>query len=220
MISIHNKFQLAAFTLCLSLAVIVGAVLIGGPLQAFSIELLNTAAPIFIILAIATSGAYVVRLWALWGAEAVKAWRAALWRADAPTLPYAGELFDPSPDDETEFRRAEEWRRQALIFAFIANQQGFTLHSMLGHVSRSEWELFVNLLAQVGAVQAGKRGRGARWAQGWNYPRLRAEVKHGLLSLPHPDDDPPIVVWQSRSNAKVANTSSTSDTRRTIIYNR
>lgn len=220
MTSIHNKFQLAAFTLCLFMGAIIGAALIGGPLQSLAVQAFDTLSPLFVILAACVSGAYVARLWALWGAEAVKAWRAALWRHDAPTLPYDGELFDPSPDDETQFRIAEAWQRQVLIFAFIANQEGFTLRRMLGHVSRTEWELFVNLLAQVGAVQTGKRGRGARWAQGWNYPRLRAEVKHGLLSLPHPDAEPPVVVWQSRSPTQVARASLTSDTRRTVIYNR
>lgn len=201
MTNIHNKFQLAAFTLCLAMAVIVVAVLIGGPLQTFSIELLNTAAPIFIILAIATSGAYVVRLWALWGAEAVKAWRAALWRNDEPSLPY----YEPMPDKSTkdDWVVSEQWARQVLIFAFLANQNGFTLRDMLGHVSRSEWEAMIELLNNAGVIQAGKRGRGARWANGWNYPRLRAEVKHGLLALPFPDDEPPVVIWEARSKHKM-----------------
>lgn len=201
MTNIHNKFQLAAFTLCLSMAVIVGAVLIGGPLQTFSINLLNTAAPIFVILAISTSGAYVVRLWALWGAEAVKAWRAALWRSDAPSLPY----YEPMPDTSTkdDWVMSEQWARQVLIFAFIANQNGFTLRDMLPHVSRSEWENIIELLSTAGVIQAGKRGRGARWANGWNYPRLRAEVKHGLLALPFPDDEPPTVIWEARSKHKL-----------------
>lgn len=201
MASIHNKFQLAAFTLCVTLLVIVGAVLIGGPLQAFSVELLSTAAPIFIILAIATSGAYVVKLWALWGAEAVKAWRAALWRDDGPTVGH----YEPLPDVSTEndWMTSEQWARQVLIFAFIANQQGFTLQSMLGHVSRSEWESIIELLSSAGVIQAGKRGRGTRWAPGWNYPRLRAEVKHGLLALPYPEQEPPVIVWEARSHHKV-----------------
>jgi len=199
--NIHNQFQLAAFILCVIMFIIVGAVLIGGPLQAFSITLLDTAAPTFVILAVCTSGAYVVRLWGLWGAEVVKSWRAALWRDDGPSLPH----YEPLPDvsDKDDWITSEQWARQVLIFAFIANQQGFTLQSMLGHVSRSEWEAMIELLNNAGVIQAGKRGRGTRWAPGWNYPRLRAEVKHGLLALPFPDDEPPVVVWEARSHHKL-----------------
>ena len=200
MTNIHNKFQLAAFVIWLMMGVVVVAVLIGGPLQEFSVSLLNTAAPVLIILAVITSGAYVVKLWAIWGAEVVKVWRAALWRDEGPPMP----RYEPMPEIlSDDFTHKELWARQLLIFAFIANQQGFTLQSMYGHVSRSEWENIIELLSNAGVIQTGKRGRGTRWANGWNYPRLRAEVKHGLLALPFPDEEPPIVVWEARSKHKL-----------------
>ena len=215
MTSIHNKFQLAAFTLLTVMAVVVGAALVGGPLQVVAVAALQTLSPIFVVLAVCISGAYVFKLVAIWGADVVKAWRAALWRDDGPLMAYPGSVVDGSADVELQ---AEAWARSVLIFAFIANQQGFTLRAMLPHVSRLEWELLVELLSGAGVLQAGKRGRGVRWANGWNYPRLRAEVKHGLLALPYPDQEAPMVVW-AKGERHIMQTHHAQATQGQVVYN-
>ncbi len=133
----------------------------------------------------------------------------------------AVEVIPPSSVFERSVRFAggevdysHEWERELLVFAFIGNVSGFSLRSMLGHVSRLEWETLIGLLVGVGVLQSGKGG--TRWGRGWSYGRLKAELRHGVLSLPYPAGCPPSVRWDTSQPARTAYTAHTAGTAREV----
>ncbi len=116
--------------------------------------------------------------------------------------------FDGGAGGEVDY--SSEWEREVLVFAFIGNTAGFSLRSMLAYCSRADWERLAGLLTGAGILESGKGG--TRWAAGWTYGRLKAEVKHGVLALPYPAGPAPAVHWVRAQPAHTANTAHTART--------
>lgn len=103
--------------------------------------------------------------------------------AQPPTIDQAALALDNS----------RAFRQELSKFVTIGNSRGFSLRSMIGHVSRQAWELYVGLLVSAKVLSSDKAGTG--WANGWTLRLFLERLSNGELALPYPNGRPPAVHW-------------------------
>lgn len=103
------------------------------------------------------------------------------------TFAHTTPFIAPTPEDVLA-----QWRLYVTAFAFHGNMLAFSEREMTraGIVTGPAWEKYTKVLSDENILVKRRRARTA-WAMGWNYPRLRSELKHGVLSLPFPVGLPP-----------------------------
>ncbi|MBM4423431.1 MAG: hypothetical protein FJ030_08565 [Chloroflexi bacterium] len=126
----------------------------------------------------------------------------------SPLVAFAREVTGIADDESHDYR----WGVAVIQFCFIGNAVGFSVRRLQPHIERIGRQVYVDLLTSPGVLVTDKAG--TRWGAGWNYPRLRNEIKHGLIELPYPTGDPPPVRWLQHSSAHTAHTPSTGE----IVY--
>jgi hypothetical protein len=99
----------------------------------------------------------------------------------AETVVMVGRSFDDLTD----------WERALTMAAFLGNRGGWSLRSMLPYMTRPAWEKLIGAMLLAGVLVHEREGK--RWAEGWTYPRFKAELKHGALTIPPPTGDVPAV---------------------------
>ena len=103
----------------------------------------------------------------------------------------------------------DRWRVAVIRFCFIGNMVGFSVRRMQPYIERLQRQVYVDLLTSLSVLVTDKGG--TRWGYGWNYPRLRNELKYHRLELPYPTSDPPDVRWLQHSSAHTAHTVNTGE---------
>jgi len=83
------------------------------------------------------------------------------------------------------------WRESVREYLFWGNMCGFAERTMLaeGVASRPIIRRYREFLSSAGLLTVTERG-GTTWRPPWNYPRVRAMLKHHYLSLPYPEHAP------------------------------
>ena len=84
--------------------------------------------------------------------------------------------------------RRTAWDLGTTVFAFRGSRWGWSQRKM--QMSRKTWTTYAWLLRDAKILSVEERQR-VRWQPDWNYYRLRACLKHNLISLPYPDREPP-----------------------------
>ncbi len=112
------------------------------------------------------------------------------------TILHQSATSAPAPrlkEDQAPLDNSQGFKQQLYKFAAIGNSRGFSLRSMVGHVTRQAWELYIGLLVEGGVLSTGKAG--TAWAQGWNLRLFLNALRDGRLVLPYPNGRAPVVHW-------------------------
>lgn len=122
-----------------------------------------------------------------------------------PPLRLVKEYSVTSPARIEPVDHRDEWNRAVLDFAFWSNMCGMAEARVFAHgvASRPSIRAYRRWFAERELWVVTERGA-TTWVRGWNYPRLRAEITHGVLSLPYPEHKPwPLrMAWRAAQTAQ------------------
>lgn len=111
------------------------------------------------------------------------------------TFSHTTPFIAPTPEDVLD-----QWKLYLTAFAFHGNMLDFSERKMTKAriVTGPGWEKYTEIMRDAGLLVK-RHGARTAWAMGWNYPRLRSELKHNVLSLPFPVGLPPALNtrWQA-----------------------
>lgn len=135
------------------------------------------------------------------------------------------EIIQPTPmtfardvinslNRDDEFVHRERWDVATVQFCTTGEAKGFSVRKLLPYITRDKRKIYVDLLTANPPERPvlNDYGEGTQWSHDWSLWRLRLALKHRMLTLPYPKDDPPAVLWVKPGQTHTAHTARTPNT--------